>query len=126
MLIGVVAGAAAGVLAFFVGGDDPALTAFIRFVTRPAGQIFLRLLFMLVVPLLFSALVLGIVGLGDLRSLGRIGVKTLAYTVCVSAIAVVLGLLLVNVIRPGEGMSSELREKLTQGAAVRASTLRAA
>ena len=46
---------------------------------------------MLVVPLIFSALVLGVAGLGDLRSLGRIGLKTLAYTVVVSAIAVLLG-----------------------------------
>ena len=96
MLLGVVLGAAAGVVAFLLLGDDPRLAAFIRYVTQPVGQIFLRLLFMLVIPLIVSALALGVAGLGDLRSLGRIGLKTLAYTVVVSAIAVLLGVVLVN------------------------------
>lgn len=126
MLVGVVAGASAGVASFLLLHDHPALDAFIRYVTQPAGQIFLRLLFMLVVPLIFSALVLGVVGLGDLRSLGRIGLKTLVYTVSVSLIAVVLGLVLVNVLRPGEGMSDELRARLTAGAAERAAGLASA
>ena len=123
MLIGVVAGAALGVGAFALFGDDPRLGRFIQFVTDPIGRIFLRLLFMLVIPLTFSALALGVAGLGDLRSLGRIGFKTLAYTVLVSSIAVLLGLFLVNVLRPGEGMSDELRVRLTQGAAARASAV---
>ncbi len=72
---------------------------------------------MLVVPLIFSALVLGVAGLGDLRRLGRVGLKTLAYTVCVSAIAVLLGVLLVNLLRPGDGVSPEARARLLAGAA---------
>jgi DAACS family dicarboxylate/amino acid:cation (Na+ or H+) symporter len=78
---------------------------------------------MLVVPLIFAALVLGVVGLGDLRSLGRVGLKTLAYTVLVSSIAVGLGIALVNLIRPGEGLAEETRQKLLAGAAERASGL---
>lgn len=123
MLIGGAGGAGLGVLAFFAFGEDPRLAAFIRYVTQPAGQIFLRLLFMLVIPLIFSALALGVAGLGDLRSLGRIGLKTLAYTVVVSAIAVCIGILLVNLMRPGEGMSDEMKGRLTAGAARRASAL---
>src|SRR4029077_2975288 len=96
---------------------------FVRYVTGPIGQIFLRLLFMLVVPLIFSALVLGVAGMGDPRSLGRIGVKTLVYTVVVSAIAVLIGITLVNVLRPGEGISPELKARLTQGAAERAAAV---
>jgi DAACS family dicarboxylate/amino acid:cation (Na+ or H+) symporter len=57
------------------------------------------------------------------RSLGRVGVKTLAYTVVVSAIAVLLGLLMVNVFRPGEGMSDDMRARLSVGAADRAATV---
>ncbi len=123
MLIGGIAGAGAGVAAFVLAGQDPGLETFIRYVTQPIGQIFIRLLFMLVVPLIFSALALGVAGLGDLRSLGRIGLKTLAYTVAVSAIAVFVGIFLVNTLRPGEGMSEATRSRLLAGAAQRASVL---
>ncbi len=104
----------------------PALTGFVRYVTQPTGQVFLRLLFMLVAPLLFSALVLGVSSIGDLRRLGRIGLKTFAYTVVVSSIAVLLGIALVNIFEPGVGISDELRARLTQGAAERAATLASA
>ncbi len=120
MLLGVLAGVFSGLLAFFLFGADPRLDVFIRYATQPAGQVFLRLLFMLVVPLIFSALVLGVAGLGDLRKLGRIGLKTLAYTVVVSTIAVLLGIFLVNFLEPGKGMSDETRAKLSSGAAERA------
>ena len=73
-------------------------------VTRPIGNIFLRLLFMLVIPLLFSALVIGIAEMGDIRALKRIGLKTLAYTVLLSSIAVVIALTLTNLVAPGEGV----------------------
>jgi DAACS family dicarboxylate/amino acid:cation (Na+ or H+) symporter len=120
MILGGTIGAAAGVASFLFLGDSPVLRAFLAYVAQPAGQIFLRLLFMLVVPLIFSALVLGITGLGDLRSLGRIGLKTLAYTIVVSSIAVLLGVLLVNLLRPGEGMSEEAKARLAASAATRA------
>ncbi len=98
-------------------GDDPGLATFIKYVTLPLGQIFLRLLFMLVIPLIFSALVLGVAGIGDPRALGRIGIKSLLYTVVVSAIAVFIGVTLVNVLRPGEGIPPEVRTRLQQTAA---------
>ena len=122
MLVGGVAGLLAG-LAAHTFWEGPGLETFLKLVARPVGQVFLRLLFMLVVPLLFSALALGVAGLGDVRKLGRIGLKTLAYTVAVSAIAVLLGVAVANVVRPGEGMSPELRARLTEGAAERAATL---
>jgi Na+/H+-dicarboxylate symporter len=123
MLVGGAAGAGAGVAAFLAFGQDPRLEAFVRYVTQPVGQVFLRLLFRLVIPLIFSGLALGVAGLGDLRSLGRIGLKTLAYTVAVSAIAVFIGIALVNAFRPGEGMSEEMRARLLAGAAQRASAV---
>ena len=126
LLVGGIAGAGGGTLAHLLLGDDPRLAAFVRNVTQPAGQVFLRLLFMLVVPLIFSALVMGVSGLGDLRRLGRIGLKTLAYTIVVSAIAVLIGVTLVNLVRPGEGMSEATRARLTEGAAERATGLSAA
>ena len=116
ILIGGLLGVAGGVLAHFTLGDSPELAAFIKYVTLPLGQIFLRLLFMLVIPLIFSALVLGVAGMGDPRALGRIGVKSLLYTVVVSAIAVFIGVTLVNVLRPGEGIPPEVRARLQQNA----------
>ncbi len=126
ILLGALLGAVFGVLAFLVAGDSPVLGALVQYVARPVGQIFLRLLLMLVLPLLFSALVLGVAGLEDLRSLGRIGLRTLAYTVCVSAIAVGIGFLLVNTLRPGDGVSEETRARMLEGAAERASAITAA
>ncbi|MFN7940316.1 MAG: dicarboxylate/amino acid:cation symporter [Thermoanaerobaculia bacterium] len=122
MLIGVGIGIAAGLVAHETLAGSAGLAWFLAHVAQPVGKIFLRLLFMLVVPLIFAALALGVAGLGDLRSLGRIGLKTLAYTVVVSAIAVLLGLSLVNLVRPGD-VSPELRARLTAGAADRATVL---
>jgi DAACS family dicarboxylate/amino acid:cation (Na+ or H+) symporter len=116
ILIGGLLGIAGGILAHFLVGDSPGLAAFIKYVTLPVGQIFLRLLFMLVIPLIFSALVLGVAGMGDPRALGRIGLKSLLYTIVVSAIAVLLGVTLVNLLRPGEGLSPELKARLAASA----------
>src|SRR5262249_49840732 len=79
---------------------------------EPVGRIFLRLLFMLVIPLILSALALGVAGLGDLSRLSRIGLKTLVYTVVVSTIAVLVGVGLVNLVRPGEALSPELKARV--------------
>jgi DAACS family dicarboxylate/amino acid:cation (Na+ or H+) symporter len=116
ILIGGLLGIVGGIVAHFTLGDDPGLAAFIKYVTLPLGQIFLRLLFMLVIPLIFSALVLGVAGMGDPRALGRVGIKSLLYTVVVSAIAVFIGVTLVNVLRPGEGIPPEVRTRLQQNA----------
>jgi DAACS family dicarboxylate/amino acid:cation (Na+ or H+) symporter len=112
MLAGLAAGAALGVAAHATLAGTPALDAVLRYVADPIGTIFLRLLFMLVVPLIVSALALGVAGLGDIRELGRIGVRTLAYTVAVSTIAVLIGVGLVNLLRPGEGLAPGVRDAL--------------
>ena len=112
MIAGLLLGLVLGLAAHVTFGESPLLAGLIRYVTEPVGRIFLRLLFMLVIPLIVSALALGVSGLGDLRSLGRIGLKTLVYTVVVSTIAVLLGVGLVNLFQPGSGLSPELRERL--------------
>ena len=112
MLLGLAAGIVLGVAANLTLGDSPALAWVIRHLTEPAGKIFLRLLFMLVIPLILSALALGVSGIGDVRRLGRIGLKTLAYTVAVSIIAVLLGVGMVNLFKPGTGLSPELKQRL--------------
>jgi DAACS family dicarboxylate/amino acid:cation (Na+ or H+) symporter len=117
ILIGAAIGVIGGVIAHAMWWDDPAtretLKWLITTITDPVGRIFLRLLFMLVLPLIFAALVLGVSEFQDLRSFGRIGVKTLAYTVVVSSIAVVLGLFMVNAFKPGAGVSETMRAELT-------------
>lgn len=112
MLAGLVIGVVLGVTANIAFGDAPALRQFVRLVTEPAGRIFLRLLFVLVLPLIVSALALGVSGLGDLKALGRIGLKMLAYTVIVSTIAVLIGVGMVNLMQPGSGLSPELKHRL--------------
>lgn len=126
ILIGFVVGVVAGVLCYrFAGADSAWLAGTVTYVTQPLGQIFLRLLLMLVIPLLFSALVLGVAEMGDLRSLGRVGWKTLLYTVFVSGIAVLIGLALVNFFQPGIGMDPTARAELLAESASKAKTLTA-
>jgi DAACS family dicarboxylate/amino acid:cation (Na+ or H+) symporter len=114
ILLGLAIGAIAGGLAHRFAADSRWLEWFIPSVTKPIGDIFIRLLLMLVLPLMFSALVLGVAELGDLRRLGRIGIKTLAYTIVVSTIAVLLGVGMVNLFRPGEGLSPDRQAELLQ------------
>jgi len=75
---------------------------------------------MIVVPLVFASLVVGVAGIGDIRKLGRIGLKSFAYTLIISAISVMIGLGLANTIRPGNQVSPEtaaqLKEKFSSGA----------
>ena len=113
MFIGFVAGLAAGLAVHATGaGDSAFVQGFTQYATTPFSKIFLNLIFMLIVPLLFSALVVGIAEMGDVRALGRIGWKTLAYTVVLSAIAVLLGLVLVNWLQPGAGVDPALAQQL--------------
>ena len=110
MLLGIVT----GLLANTFWTDTASLQAFVRNVTYPAGQIFMRLIFMVVIPLIFSALVLGVAELGDLRRLGRIGARTLLFTLILSAVSVAIGVLLVNLIKPGAGMDAAEKTQLLE------------
>ncbi|XYI03057.1 dicarboxylate/amino acid:cation symporter [Sorangium sp. So ce1128] len=120
MLLGVAVGAAGGLTANAVAAGSPVLAWIVDHITYPVGQIFLRLLFMLVLPILFSALVMGVCEL-DLKHVGRLGLRTLGYTAVVSTIAVLIGLVLVNLIRPGDGLPEAVRS-LAQGGGIKAAT----
>jgi Na+/H+-dicarboxylate symporter len=115
MLVGLAAGLVAGTVAHVALGDSATLDRIVRWGTEPVGRIFLRLLFVLVIPLIVSSLALGVAGLGDVGRLGRIGVMTLAYTVVVSTIAVLVGVTLVETLRPGAGVDPELTARLAGG-----------
>lgn len=72
---------------------------------KPLGDAFIRLIKMLIAPLVFCTLVVGMAGMGDLRKVGRVGAKTLLYFEAVTTFALALGLLVVNVAQPGAGMN---------------------
>ncbi len=71
---------------------------------RPVGDAFVKLIKMIIVPLVFSMLVMGIAGSGDFKKVGRIGGKTLLWFTFASTIAMILGLILANVFKPGHGV----------------------
>ncbi len=79
----------------------------------PAGDIFIHLIKMIVVPIVISTLVVGIAGVGDAKQLGRIGAKTIIYFEVITTVAIVLGITLANVFQPGTGID------MSQLAAVR-------
>ena len=117
VMLGFVAGAVLGLIAHFIAPGSPFVLGAVGYVAQPIGQLFLALLFMLVLPLMFSALVLGVAELGDVASLGRLGWRTLIYTAVVTLIAVAIGLMMVNLIGPGHGLDrGMLDQAMAQGA----------
>jgi proton glutamate symport protein len=72
---------------------------------RPLADLFLRLIKMILAPLIFSTLVIGIAGTGDLKAVGRIGLKAIVWFELATTIALVIGLVMVNVTRPGAGVA---------------------
>lgn len=115
MLAGFLLGLILGLIVHASARDAHWVDVATRYVTGPIGQVFLRLLFMLVIPLLVSALIVGIAEMGEMRSLRRVGLKTLAYTLIVSSIAVAISLAAVNLLRPGDGVDpAQARAMLSQ------------
>ncbi len=70
---------------------------------QPAGDIFIRLIKMVVVPIVFTSMVTGIAGVGDSKALGRVGAKTIVYFEIITTIAIVIGLVFANLLQPGVG-----------------------
>jgi DAACS family dicarboxylate/amino acid:cation (Na+ or H+) symporter len=101
LLLGAVVGCAVNALTALPGGPHPAVVGIVEYFTRPVGQIFLNLLFLAIVPLVFASLALGITRLGRSGSVGRVGLKTLAYFLITTDCAAAIGLSLVNAIQPG-------------------------
>ncbi len=112
ILIGLLTGAVLGIASNILFGGDPRLIWVIEGPAYFVGQVFLRMIFMVVVPLIFCALALGVAELGDVRRLGRIGAKTFLYTLIVTTLSVVIGLVLVNTLKPGSYLSEEKKAEL--------------
>ncbi len=94
VLIAVIAGIAVGFL-------DPALGVSLK----PLGDGFIKLVKMLIAPIIFATVVSGIAGMGDLKKIGRIGLKALLYFEVVTTLALIIGLLVANLFQPGQGMN---------------------
>lgn len=114
ILIGLIVGIVGGMIANLTIGDSAGLDKAIRYFFSPVGQIFLRLIFMTVIPLIFCALALGVAELGDAKALGRIGIRTFAFTVVATSISVLVGITAANWIEPGAGLDEGARESLMQ------------
>src|SRR5436190_5642948 len=85
---------------------------------KPLADVFLRMIKMIIAPLLFSTLVVGIAGTGDLKSMGRIGLKAIVYFEVATTIALFLGLALVNIFQPGAGLAMPIGADTTAAAAM--------
>jgi len=109
ILLGMLGGVLVGLAAHRWGGSAYVLTY-----VKPFGTLFIRLISMIVVPLVFASLVVGTASLDDVRQLGRIGIKTLAFYICTTVIAISGGLLLANVLQPGRGLAPETKTRLLQ------------
>ncbi|HEU5131475.1 MAG TPA: cation:dicarboxylase symporter family transporter, partial [Pyrinomonadaceae bacterium] len=121
ILIGLAVGVIAGIsVNRQFGGDHPKVVWIVDNFTQPVGQLFLRLLLMIVVPLVFSSLVVGVAGIGDIRKLGRVGLKSFGYCLIISAISAVIGITLANVIKPGKridpGTAAALQQRYANDA----------
>lgn len=115
ILAGLICGAAlGGMLNGRLGEDSASLHWVANHITEPVGQLFLRLLLLLVVPLVFTSLTLGVAGIGDIRRVGRVGVKCLIYTVVISAISVGIGLAMSNLLRPGQRIDPKVSQRLQE------------
>ncbi len=115
ILAGLVAGGVLGVAGnLTLGAQHEGLRWVVDNLAQPLGQIFLRLIFMVVLPLVFSALVLGVVEIGDLTRLRRMGFVTLALTVLLSSASVGIGIGVASTLRPGDMLGEERRVELRE------------
>jgi Na+/H+-dicarboxylate symporter len=110
ILLGLVLGAAVGFAAnvFQLQGLTTVLLAL-----EPIGTAFIRLITMIIIPLVVASLMVGTASLGDLAKLGRIGGKTIGFYLCTTAIAVSIGLMVSNVVKPGSRIDDTTRDALS-------------
>ncbi|WP_063236342.1 cation:dicarboxylate symporter family transporter, partial [Peribacillus simplex] len=78
---------------------------------QPFGDIFLRMIKMIVVPIIVSSLIVAVAGVGDLKSVGKLGAKSISYFVVVTMIAIAVGLISANIIQPGVGVNMDKLEQ---------------
>lgn len=113
ILIGMILGLIIGVLAVYLDGHTGiAAKQFITDWIKPFGKIFINMLKLIAMPLIIASLIKGVSDLQDISKLSKMGLRTIAIYVATTVIAVTIGLILVNVIRPGMGVSEATRTSL--------------
>jgi DAACS family dicarboxylate/amino acid:cation (Na+ or H+) symporter len=123
ILIALLGGATVGVAAnLTVGGTNPNVVWINTYLAGPVGQVFLNLLFMVVMPLVFCSIALGVAGLGDLRKVGRVGTRAIGYFLISTFIAATFGLIMVNIFNPGANIPTDVQARLMEAYAADAST----
>ncbi|MEH7443518.1 cation:dicarboxylase symporter family transporter [Bacillus sp. JJ1122] len=103
IFIGLVLGIIAGAVFF----GNPAVATYLQ----PIGDIFLRLIKMIVVPIVVASIIVAVAGVGDIKQLGKIGGKTLLYFEIITTIAIIVGLIAANVFHPGAGVNMSQLDK---------------
>ncbi len=120
ILIGIVLGIGLGIGINMAAG--PGVTSGPIYITKVifkyGGDIFIRLLRMLIVPLVFASIYMAVANLGDVRTLGKIGGRTIGYYMLTTALAVLAGLIVVNMINPGIGIDKQALAALNIGSGV--------
>lgn len=112
ILVGLFIGLGAGLGSNHLWGGSSTLDAVIRNFADPVGQIFLSMLFMVVIPLIVTSITLGVAGMGGGKQLGRIGGKAFAIFMLTTTLAVTIGLTLVNIFEPGASLDPAIRAEL--------------
>lgn len=103
----IVVGLILGILVGAIFYGNPAVATYLQ----PIGDIFLRLIKMIVVPIVVATLIVGVAGVGDMKKLGKIGGKTILYFEIVTTIAIIVGLLAANIFQPGVGVDRTVLTK---------------
>jgi DAACS family dicarboxylate/amino acid:cation (Na+ or H+) symporter len=116
ILVGLIVGLFAGVITLVIGKGYPDFLLRAQWVSRevfdPAGQVFLRLLFFVIIPLVFASLAAGVVQLGRLDRLGPLAGRTFGLFGLNMVIGVALGLIMMDVVQPGRALGEAKREEL--------------
>lgn len=107
MILGIIVGLIFGDTFITIGDQSFGLASI-----KPIGDLFLRLIRMVVIPLVFASLLVGTASLGDPKKLGRIGMKTIGFYLVTTALAIILGLFIANTVKPGSRLPAETQEEL--------------
>lgn len=113
ILTGLVLGAIVGVATNLTIGSENIQGVVVN-VTEPLGRMWLSALIMVVIPLILSTLSLGVAGLGDLKTLGRIGLVTILSFLMLTALSTILGLTVMNIVQPGTGLDPAVKDQLME------------
>lgn len=113
IFIGMIVGAAAGLLVQAAGVDKPTLDTIVSYV-KPIGDVFLRMIFMMVIPLIVAGLAIGVADLGDIRRIGRIGIRALTFSLFITGISVFIGIAMAEIFQPGASLAESDRAMLIE------------